>query len=707
MELIVAEKPSVARDLASVLGSFRSVDGALVSDNQTITWCIGHVAKLAPPAAYHEEWSNWSFDYLPMIPPQFDLQPAPRTLDHWKVLSRLLTDAKFDRIINACDAGREGELIFRRAYTLAGATAPIFRLWLSSLTKEAITAAFADLRPAEEFDDLYDAARCRAQADWLIGLNATRAMTLAARAAGHQGGVKSIGRVQTPTLSLLVTRAREIENFSPTPFFQGFATLTQNQSSLEVKLQTEHSKDRLFDEAKAKSILADVDGADASINTVDITEKSVAPPSLFNLTSLQREMNKRHNLTAQQTLDAAQALYESGYVTYPRTDSSFLPEDQRSTIRAVLAAFAQDTWASVELSTPPIPTEILQVVDDLLTSPDDPTPHPAIFNDDAVSDHHAIIPTQKALASNVSEPQTHIYHAVLRRFVAQFCGPAKFQITTLDVTIENHPFAAKGRVLENPGWRTVDPPQTESKTPFLPSVTEGSAAVVDTRLHRGQTQPPNPYTESSLLRAMETAGGELDEKSLRKALSGAGLGTPATRAAIIEKLIARKYSKRDGKYLLPTNTGFALYDSLPSKGLKSPRLTARWEQALQRIAQGDPEIDRETFMTKVRGLTKTVVESIRKAKLTFSTPDPLGNCPLCETHVTPRNTVFTCENGRDCAFVIPKQFVGRQLSEKHVRTLLSGETLGPLNGFISKKGKNFTASLKLNEKGRIDFLFDN
>lgn len=705
MELIVTEKPSVARDFAKALpGRFNRDDAAFIGDRRIITWCIGHVARLAYPAEYQPQWENWSFEFLPMIPERFRLLPADHTQDHWKKLSGWLTDSRVTSIINGCDAGREGELIFRRAYRLAGATAPVRRLWLSSMTDSAIRKAFDDLRPSDAYDNLYDAARSRAESDWLIGLNGTRAMTLAARRHGAQG-VKSIGRVQTPTLALLVRREQKIREFVPSPFWNLYATLQQGDAKVEFQLQTEHEKDRIWDQQVAQSLRRKIPVSSAEIASLEKTEKVKRPPHLYDLSALQQDANSEHGLTAQQTLDAAQKLYEAGAITYPRTDSRFLTSDMEAGIYERLDSLDSDPWSDPHLddTSSPLPREFYDASESILDRPAEYPPPASIFDDEKVTDHHAIIPTTTPIHDiDIDERASQVYQLVQRRFLQQFLGPAKYLITEVCAKIGDLDFKTKGKQLASGGWRVLS--RSDNEDTLLPDLSQGPATIVDTRLHEGKTQPPRRYTESRLLKAMENAGQDLDDDALRHALKEAGLGTPATRASIIETLLDRGYVIRSGKHVVPTEDGEALIASLPDTGLASPSLTARWELALQRIADG--EIDRPSFMKKVRQLTGSIVHKIQNAQMHFDGPDALGSCPLCDTAVTERGDFYTCQTGRACEFIVGKTIAGRSISTQELSMLLEHGVVGPLDGFKSKKGSRFSALLELDETGKVQFRFD-
>ncbi len=693
MRLIIAEKPSAARDIAEVLfARARNNDKEyLESDSDIVTWCVGHVAKLAEPAHYNPDWGTWTIGALPMMPDNFELIPKPHLLDRWKVLRELLHDDRFTEVVNACDAGREGELIFRNVYEAADATLPIRRLWLDDLTPEGVRKAFDALEDGAVYQALADAARCRSEADWLVGLNATRAMTL--QTGGRQ--TLSLGRVQTPTLAMLVDRERAIDAFEPDDFWRVHAILEADGTQFEAVYLRNAGADRddkrFHDADAAQAVLDAVVSQPATVTLCDTHTTKQSAPALYDLTALQREMNKREGLTAQQTLEAAQKLYEAKLLTYPRTDSRHLPSTIRSTLADRLEAQKTTPWA-----------ELVDAAGELDSK------H---VNDAKVSDHHAIIPTAKAPdLDTLNGAARYIYEAVARRFLATHYPPAVFDRVTLELTSGDHILGAKGKALVDGGWHRVERPgklRDSDEVERLPALEEGRAVEpTDGRLHHGQTRPPDHYNENSLLGAMETAGGALDDDELRRAMKGGGLGTPATRASIIEKIIEREYVHRSGKHLLPTELGSELIDALPDPDLKSPRQTARWETALAMVEDG--KLSRSDFMDKVRHRTQQLVARISAERITLDAleTESLGTCPLCGAGVFAAKSVYTCRTGRDCDFVIWKTIAKKRITESVVQQLIAGKTTRELKGFTSKKGNKFSARLKLTEDGRAKMHFD-
>lgn len=712
MKLIIAEKPSVAKELAAQLGKFTRHTGSFASDKYVISWCIGHMAELVPPEDYTaENWAKWALETLPMLPKTFQLRPLKRTMDHWRHLKKLLQDNKFESIINACDAGREGELIFRYVYELAGSRRPVERLWLSSLTPTAINKAFNNLKDGAEYDNLFHAARCRSEADWLVGLNATRAMTLATQASGHQGGVKSVGRVQTPTLALIVERDRAIREHVPQPFYNIFATFSQGKASWEGMLLTKEDKNRINKKEDADAILEKLKvKSEGAVTAIDTKEKPIAIPLPYDLPTLQREANTRLGITAQQTLDAAQGLYERKLLTYPRTDSRYLTKDMKPGMMDIIKAINPDPWESPDLKDgADLAEEIKARAHAIEKAPQQFPINHEIFNDEKVTDHHAILPTELSLTPTVSaqlsKNERGVYELVQRRFIAQFLGKAVFSVSRIEVTIDDYKFETVGTQVIKLGWQAIEPPRAKSKEIVLPNVVKGAAVLNKRWIKEGVTKPPPHYTEASLLGAMENAGRELDEKELRAAMKEAGLGTAATRASIIETIIRREYVARANKNLIATENGMSLIDSITEPGLKSPQLTARWEAALLRIEQG--KLARADFMQKVEKFTTAIVYSIQRADLKFEKSKVVGACPLCKKPVRDTGKVFSCDSGRACSLVVFKSVAGKPLTESNVKALLAGQTIGPLSGFISKKKTKFEASLKLDEEGKTKFVFEN
>lgn len=698
MKLVVAEKPSVARDLARVLGARDRADGALRGNGWVVTWCIGHLVELEEPHAYDASWKRWSFATLPMIPEAFLLRPASRTLKQWRVVRELLR-GRFDSVVNACDAGREGELIFRNVYARAKCRLPVERLWISSLTNEAIDRGFARLRPGRDFDGLAQAARIRAEADWLVGLNATRAMTIAE---GRDDGVRSIGRVQTPTLALLVAREREIERFVPQDFWEveadvGF-TARWTAASGSTRLFSSTLADGLVDRARTAD--------DGHLSVTHLVDKTIRdqPPQLFDLTTLQRTANQRFGFSADRTLRAAQTLYERHkMITYPRTSSRYLGSDQANGLDALVASFAGDPLYGSHAKT--LGARGLTI-------------SRRVVDDAKVSDHHAIIPVSgRKKSEGLAPDEAKIYDLVARRFLAALSPPAELKTTFVvlatgrrdrpktsnDTILEALPpppdqFVARGRVVVSPGWHAIEPPK--QKEQLLPTLAIGDRLAARLSPKKGRTKPPPRHTDATLLGAMETAGKHVDDEALREAMKDCGLGTPATRASILETLIKRGYVSRDRKALVPTPKGVTLIDRLPVPTLESAELTGEWEARLSRIAAGRDEAP--AFERDVRELVVQIVDTMRKMPAPERAPSkPVGRCPRCEGAVARAGRAYSCEA---CHFEIARRVAGRDLEDSEVEQLLKRGRTGVLRGFRSKKKKTFAAVLKLKgDEVRFDF----
>lgn len=718
VHLIVAEKPSVARDIARVFKVKNKRNGYFESERVWVTWCFGHMVQLAEPAAYNEAWGKWRKDQLPMVPEEFQLKPIASSRDQLKVLRSLLKHKDVTTIVNACDAGREGELIFRYVYDLVGAKKPVKRAWLASMTDEAVRKAFKDLRDGEEYDALGDAARCRSEADWLVGLNATRAMTLQCRAAGARDALMSVGRVQTPTLAMIVRREREIEAFDPKDFWQVYATFDAGpQQDTELPqtyegLWTKQRVDRFEDQAKAQAVIDAVHGQTGEVSKVHHKDVRERPPMLYDLTSLQRAANQRYGYSAQDTLQVAQSLYEKHkLLTYPRTDSNHLTSDMKKNLPDVVDALTLEPYEAFCEDINHKPLKFSK----------------RIVDDKEVGDHHAIIPTNRRPNLNkLSDRERNVYDMVARRFLAVFHEDAIFATSTIETKVKTHTFSTKGRVRRQAGWQVVDPPSKDARAqnaaqktkgkkkgktqPMLPHVQKAQQVPVDSeRLHKGRTSPPKRYNEASLLGGMERAGAQVDDAALKRALKASGIGTPATRASVIETLLKREFIRRDRKNLIPTDRGCALIDALTMDVLKSPELTGQWEAKLTKVAQG--ELPRAQFMKEVRALTAQVTDTIfaqmPNISQTLSDAEILGTCPICKTPVTEGFKAYSCGGGRDCSFVVFKTIAGRKTSKGLVKLLLAGKTSQPLKGFKSKKTKKtFEAALKLDEEGRASFVFD-
>ncbi len=596
--VVVAEKPSVGRDIARVLGCRTGGDGCLIGEKYIVTWAVGHLVTLMEPNELDPKYEKWSFATLPILPETIPLKVISTTKDQYSKVKKLINDKETDSLICATDAGREGELIFRYIYEKAGCKKPFQRLWISSMTDEAITEGFRDIRPGADYDGLYESARCRSKADWLVGMNASRAFTL------KYNTLLSIGRVQTPTLAILVKRRKEIENFKP----EGFCTLTADFGDYSgVYFSEKLDPDtHLKEKADAEAIAGSIKGGTGTVIQAETTRKKEAPPQLYDLTSLQRDANKMLGFTADKTLKTAQSLYEKHKaLTYPRTDSRYLPPD-------MIPRVVQTMKLLPDAYQPYVPGAMPN--GKLLVTK-------RTIDETKVTDHHAIIPTaKKADPSRFSEDERKLYDMVARRLLAAFYPWCDYDATKIVTRVEEHLFRTTGKVIVNSGWHDVPPMENppkakkkpaedgESENP-LPPLQEGDTrAVKGTRIKEDKTKPPAPHTDASLLAAMETAGKELDDEELVRQMKGSGIGTPATRAAIIERLLKVGYAQRRGKTLNATDKGVMLIDVVPGE-LSSPELTGRWELALHDITDGKQDPGR--FMDGIARMSSFLVDYAR------------------------------------------------------------------------------------------------
>ncbi|WAV93738.1 DNA topoisomerase III [Oxalobacter aliiformigenes] len=708
--LIIAEKPSVANDIAKSLGGFTKEGDYFESEQYVLTSAVGHLLEIKAPEEYEVKRGKWSFANLPVIPPDFALEPIAKTESRLKLLNKLIRRKDISTIVNACDAGREGELIFRLIAQYTKAKQPIKRLWLQSMTPAAIRDGFKHLRDDEEMLPLARAARSRSEADWLIGINGTRAMTAFN---SKEGGffLTTVGRVQTPTLSIVVQREEKIKNFVPRDYWEVRAEFVCAGGVYEGKwLDADFKKDeadpekraeRLWSRAAADAIVAACLGKNGTVTEESKPTTSISP-ALFDLTSLQREANARFGFSAKNTLALAQVLYERHKVlTYPRTDSRHLPEDYLQTSMQTLECLTGNAGYESYAS---------QILQNRWVRP-----NKRIFDNKKISDHFAIIPTTQ-LPKNLSEPEQKLYDLVTRRFMAVFFPAAEFLVTTRFTEVAGHRFKSEGRVMTKPGWLAVygrEIPASGKNSDndrLLVPVSPGEAVLADKVLaDELVTKPPARYTEATLLSAMEGAG-KLVEDELREAMMGKGLGTPATRAAIIEGLLAEKYLLREGRELIPTPKAFQLMTLLKGLGVKEltlPELTGEWEFKLAQMEKG--QISREEFMQQIAQMAQIIVKRAKEYDedtipgdyATLKTP-----CPKCGGEIRENYRRFACTK---CDFSISKTPGSRQFSVPEVEELLENGQIGPLQGFRSKMGRPFAAILKIvpdAEKDNFKLEFD-
>lgn len=673
MRLVITEKPSMGRDVAAALGATRRRDGYIEGQSDLITWCIGHLVELDDPDTYDPKLKHWRMDTLPIIPEKFKYHPQEKTLDQFNTIKTLLGREDITSVVNAADAGREGELIFDLVYSLARCRKPVERLWISSLTHEAIIEGFKQLKSSDDYRGLRDSARSRQQADWLVGLNATRAQTIRARQAGHDG-VYSLGRVQTPTLALIVERDREIAEFVPTTYYEVAADFQAARGNYRGLWFNE--KGSRFDvKEKAEAIALKVAGKTGVVAKVEKKASKERAPLLYDLTALQRAANARYAFSAARTLELAQSLYEKKFLTYPRTSSRHLSSSVNRELRGHIEAASVGPYVAF-INT------ILEKGKLTLTG--------RHVDDKKVTDHHAIIPAkQRVDAAALSLDEKRIYDLIARRFLAAFYPDAEIERTTITTETEGEKFVTRGTVVLKAGWREVDPPGRDVKTEekrqagddddesaeLPPIAAKDAVEVLQAEALAKQTKAPPRYSESSLLGAMETAGKKVEDEELRLAMRDSGLGTPATRAAIIETLLKREYIKREKKSLVATPKGEALIKMLPSPLLKSAELTGQWECKLALMTRG--EYEREKFMGEVKTMISELVVQIAGSKIEQGTqssarrmdvprPDGAMDCPKCLAEnragfllerAGANGRFLVCSMGKDaCGFIgdVPK-----------------------------------------------------
>ncbi len=702
--LIIAEKPSVGRDIASALpGAFEKSEGHLESDEYVITWAVGHLVTLAEPEDYEAGLKRWRMADLPIIPAEFKLKPRDdKSRKQLKVIHALLRRDDVERVVNACDSGREGELIFAYVYETANVARPVERLWISSMTKKAIKEGFDRLRPGEQMAALERAARSRSEADWLVGMNATRAATIRLRAAFD--GAVSLGRVQTPTLAIVARREVEIRGFVPEPYWLVEGAFEASHERAYVGRYLGGKRIGL-DEATA--IVRDCEGRQGEITKLEKKEEREAPQLLYDLTSLQRHANTLHGFSARRTLSAAQRLYEEHKaITYPRTSSRFLSselvDEIRPTVRAVGAHAAYGRAARYVLGLAELPLG-------------------RVVNDAKVEDHHAIIPTpSEHKLERMRDDDRKVFDLVAKRFLAIFHPEAVFERTRVETTVERYVFRTSGRVLLEAGWKSVygeEPvsPADEDDSggdQSLPALREGE--IVEARrieALRKETQPPRRYTDASLLGAMETAGKSIEDERLREAMKDSGIGTPATRAAIIERLIDVGYVERDGRSLYATEKGIQVISLLGEHALTSPELTGAWEHRLSLIEHG--EDSREAFIADIARFTTETVAELDGLKDVRVERANLGPCPVCGRDVIENRKGYSCwaKDDPGCGFVIWKKKAGKTLPVSVVKELMEKRsTEKQVAGFRGRSGRTFRAKLRLEQgedgKWRVEFNED-
>jgi len=701
--LIIAEKPSVASDIARAVGGFKKHEEYYESEQYVISSAVGHLLELVVPEGVEPARGKWSFAHLPVIPPHFDLNPIEKTHARLKALAKLIKRKDIEMLINACDAGREGELIFRNIARFAKASQPIKRLWLQSMTPAAIREGFTRLRDDHEMLPLADAAVSRSEADWLVGINGTRAMTAFNSKSG--GFFKTtVGRVQTPTLAIVVEREQKIRNFVPRDYWEIIGTFGAQAGEYTGKWfdekfvrpekdgDTDLKPERLWDKEQAEAIRDKCLGK-PGIVTEESKPTTQLAPLLYDLTSLQREANNRFGFSASGTLKLAQGLYERHKVlTYPRTDSRALPEDYQGTVRNTLTMLKGTTYGPFA---------------DTILNNQWVKPNKRIFNDAKVSDHFAIIPTNEPPKA-LNEPEQKLYDMVTKRFLAVFYPAAEFLETTRITRVEKEPFKTVGKVLVNPGWMAVygREAQGEDSPTLVPVTPSEQVQTNNIEVKQSQTKPPPRFTEATLLTAMEGAGKLVEDEELREAMSEKGLGTPATRAAIIEGLLTEQYLLRQGRELQATAKAFSLMELLNGLGipeLTKPELTGDWEFQLRQVQRRQKT--RREFMTGIVEITRRIVDRAKEFELD-TIPGDFGvlkvPCPKCGGEVHERYKAFQCIK---CDFSVWKIISGRLFEGREIEQLIQDRQIGPLQGFRSRAGKPFAAVVKLNAENKAEFDF--
>ena len=693
MKVVLAEKPSVARDIARVLGCRTRANGHLTGNGYAVTWAFGHLVAIAEPAAMNPAWAKpWRKEQLPMVPPRWKYEVTQNGKEQFAIIKKLFTASETTEIIAATDAGREGEHIFRLIYQRSGSRKPVKRLWIRSLTDEAIRQGFRSLEPSKAFDALAAAARSRAHADWLMGLNFTRAYTV------HNRQLCTVGRVQTPTLALLVNRHHEIRNFVSETYYEVHAVL---EPGFTAKYVGKNKKTRIDEKTLAVRVFEDIAGVPlARVTRVETKDTRTPAPALFDLLTLQKEANKRFGYTATATLQVAQSLYEKHkLLSYPRTESRHLSRDIVAGLPAVIDAARESFPKAAALAQTRFPTLKL----------------PKSYVDDTkLTDHHAIIPTPRnPRGLHLSDKEQKIYRLVVARFLAIFLPPLVKGETTVLFAIGPHTFRATGSVVKEPGWTTVhSAKRDDEKAQKLPPLEKGESCKKRSQsLETRVTKPPKPHTDASLLDAMKKAGASIDDEDLAATMKRCGLGTPATRAAIIERLLKTGYIERSKKEILPTDKGIDLIAQVEEE-LRDPALTAKWEQRLKDIEDG--KLAAKTFEADIvrhlKALLPRVFAAAPLAGLAGAQQEAgLGTCPLCQKGIvreTPK--AYGCNRWREgCSFTIWKRIAGKTISSTQAKQLLARKKTRKLKGFKSKKtGKKFDAALALDESSKVRFVFD-
>ena len=704
--LVIAEKPSVARDIAKVLKAGQKGDGCLIGEKYIVSWAVGHLVTLAEPEDYDEKYKKWNFSTLPILPDEMKLKAIQQTRSQLKILHHWMNSAEIDSLICATDSGREGELIFRYIYDITKCQKPFERLWISSMTEEAIKEGFASLKDGREYDLLYSSAKCRSEADWLVGMNATRAYTL------RYDALLSIGRVQTPTLALIVNKQKEIDAFVAEDYFEVQADFG-GYTGMWIDKE-EHT--RIEKEETAKAIAAKVSGGQATITKVEKEEKKMPPPLLYDLTELQRDCNRKFGFSAKKTLDIAQNLYEKRkMITYPRTDSRYLSDDMKGKIHNTLRRLHE--LAEYQPYTQPLSGNI--------------TFTKRIIDNSKVTDHHAIIPTDgKLRLDSLTDEEKKVFSMVAARFLSVFYPYYRYETTKVYAEAEAERFLSKGTVVLEEGWQAVEKAlvpvavskkkKKDEEEQKLPVLAEGEQRKIEkVTVQKKKTKAPTPYTESSLLSAMENAGRFVEDEALKEQMKDSGLGTPATRAAIIERLLTVGYIVRKGKTLIPTEKGMKLIEVVPVE-MSSPQTTGKWEKGLSSISKGN--MTEEKFMASIRRYVQFLIrdaESGRRADVVFPAEqvrgkrrktNAFGKCPLCGRDILENTKSFYCAGWKQgCKFSLWKDSLtpyGLNLDGGMVKLLLKNGKTERMAVSLPQTGETGSAVLILNKEkgGQVEIM---
>ncbi len=704
--LIIAEKPSVARDIGKVLKCTKKGDGYIHSDNYIISWAVGHLVGLCEPEDYDKSFVKWSKATLPIIPNNMELKALPKTRKQLVILHKLMNQKDVDDIVCATDSGREGELIFRYIYLITKCNKPFKRLWISSMTDEAIKKGFDTLKDGTDYDNLFYSARCRSEADWLVGINATRAFTL------QHNVFLSVGRVQTPTLAIIVGRHKEIENFVSEPYYELTGTFNYNDNGKDLSYtgkwyNANEKNNKIKTKEEVQQLIEKLNNQQGKVQSVTNTKKNTKPPLLFDLTELQRECNSKFGFSAKQTLDIAQSLYESKKViTYPRTDSRYLSNDMKNTIKPLIEKLNGNQKFSYYATK-------------LLSSELKFTKR--VFDDKKVTDHHAIIPTGK-LNNSLTLDELKVFYTVVKRFLAVFYPDYKYNSTNIKTEVLEEIFITKGQTVIELGWRELYQDDKNKEEQVLPNVNKNDEVLVIKLVREDKkTNPPAKYNEASLLGAMENPTKFVEDEEIREQMKDGGIGTPATRASIIERLLHVGYIERRGKTLEPTEKGIKLIEVCPDE-LKSPATTGKWEKGLNKIARG--EMDAKRFMESINRYVYYLVNSTsshkqvqfpedtykkgKKGKSNKKPKNVLGKCPLCEKgDVLEHSKGFYCSDWKNkCKFTIWKNALkthGVEIDSKTVQDILKNESVKDFKINMPDTKEEATCTLVI-EKGNLKVI---